>query len=84
MKSRSGKVAILIIAIVSVGFGLLPSPLVQDANAVSCDDAIKLCEADWNVTDIICGYYGHNSSVCYAAILDSATYCAYLFWYCED
>ncbi len=84
MKSRSLKVAILIIVIVSVGFGLLPSPLVQDANAVSCDDAIKLCEADWRMTDIVCDFYGYDSSVCYAAVLDTSEYCAYLFWYCED
>ena len=86
MKSRSLKVTIMIIAVLSVGLGLLLNPFIQNAAAhcgsIPCDDAMNDCRVYEEAARVVCRYY--SAEACQAAIDDGIMMCVFLLWHCAD
>ena len=84
MNTQRLKATILIITFLSVGLGLLPSPLIRDANAMTCDAAMELCEDYDRMAEILCDFYGEDTAICDEAWYLSEYVCFYALWTCED
>ena len=81
VNTRKMKAVLLIITFVSVGFGLLPSPLIQDAHAITCDEAMKLCERYYEMAELLCDFYGESHVICDEAWYQYEYICfTSLFW----
>ena len=78
--SRRFLATLLIAAVLSAGFGLLPSPLVQNTptyDSELCDKAIEVCDGYWKIRDQLCAIFGSNSATCIQATADTMFLCAY-------
>lgn len=85
MNTRTMKAVILIITLVSVGFGLLPNPLIQDANAwISCKEAQDICDDYQNMAETLCDFYGEDSQICEEAWYQYESICYTLIFYCDN
>ena len=74
---------LLIIAVFSVGLGLLPSPLIQNATAISCDHAMDQCDLYWAASDLACRVFGESSNACIVSRYEAYLGCMYLLAICE-
>ena len=75
---------LLIIAVFSVGLGLLPSPLIQNATAVSCEHAMDQCKLYWEASALACKAFGESSNACIVSRYEAYLNCLYLLAICED
>ena len=76
--SRRFLAAFLIVTVLSAGFGLFSSPLVQNASAQSddlCDYYIETCEGYWDLADLVCQFYGSDTHICYLAKVYAQNWC---------
>ena len=67
-------VTLLIIAVFSAGLG----PLVPNATAMSCDDAMDTCDNYHDVTRQLCIVFGDQSLTCKLAWFEAISRCEYL------
>lgn len=78
MKSRSLKATMLIIALGTVGLGLLLSPLIHDANTTTSGP----CDSYKNVAESLCNTYGEGNQICEIAWMYYYV-CLCLVYYCN-
>ena len=64
MNTQRLKATILIITFLSVGLGLLLSPLIQNTNAMTCDEAMDLCDDYAWMAETLCDFYGESTTIC--------------------
>ena len=74
LSSRGFIVALLIIAVFSAGLG----PLVPNATAMSCDDAMGECSYYHDVARTICEVFGDESPTCKWSVFEAISLCEYL------
>ena len=72
--SRRFIVTLLIIAVFSAGL----SPLVPNAAAMSCDDAMDQCSYYHDVARTLCEVFGDDSATCRWSVFEAISLCEYL------
>ena len=84
MNTRSLKATILFIAFLTVGLGLLPGHLIQDADADPCEEARKTCDIYYRMAVRLCNFYGEDTSICDEAWYHYYFRCVNILWICEN
>ncbi len=84
--SRRFLAAFLIVTVLSAGFGLLPSSLVQRAEACGsgCEEAIQQCERMAFLSYVACIMYGDDDDLCIRAKEQATVWCTRMIEVCQN